>query len=71
MSLLKHILSLFLIDIPQSGCLCEVCENAVYIAKAMDNFGKESNDLVEFYSCNLNNQGCMEGECNACSMPIK
>ena len=59
-------------DIHQSGCLCEICENAVYIAKAVVNVYKDvlinQHDLVEFYSCDSSNQSCMEDNC---SVPMK
>ena len=62
-------------DIPQSGCLCEICENAVYIAKAMVNVykGVPANPphLVEFYTCDSSSKSCMEGICKACSVLIK
>ena len=62
-------------DIPQSGWLWEICDNAVYIAKAMVKVFKDvpinPHDLVEFYSCNSFNQSCMEDNCSACSVPIK
>ena len=41
-------------DITQSSCLCEICDDAVYIAKAMVNVYKDVpinlHDLVEFCS---------------------
>ena len=62
-------------DIAQTGYLCKVCENAVYIAKYMVNVYKDvpidTHDPVEFYSCDLFNQSCMEDNCSACSVPIK
>lgn len=49
-------------DIPQSGCLCEICENVVYIAKAMsnvrENIPTNPDDLVELYSCDSSNRSC-------------
>ena len=62
-------------DIPQSGCLYEICENAVYIAKAMVNVYKDvpinPHDHGEFYSRDSSNQNCMEDDFSACSVPIK
>ena len=60
---------------PQSGGLCEICENAVYIAKAMVIVykGVPTNrpDLVKFYTCNSSSESCMEDNCSTCSLPIK
>ena len=62
-------------DITQSSCLCEICDDAVYIAKAMVNVYKDVpinlHDLVEFCSWDSSNQSCMEDDCSACSVPIK
>ena len=59
----------------QSGCFCEICENVVYIAKAMVNVykGMRRNppDIVEFYTIDSSSKCCMEDNCSACSVPIK
>ena len=59
----------------QSGCFCEICENVVYIAKAMVNVykGMRRNppDIVEFYTFDSSSKCCMEDNCSACSVPIK
>lgn len=62
-------------DIPQSGCLCEICENTVYIAKALaqrfNEIPTNPHDIVETYSCESSNRECMEGDCDACSIAFR
>ena len=61
-------------DMPQSSCLCEVCENAVFVAKSIGTFKNDvpNNlyDLVETYSCSSASRGCMYGEFKVCSVPF-
>ena len=58
-------------DIPQSSCLCEICENVVYLANSLfKNLGEElptnPHDLVEKFACDSAVPTCMFGECNSC-----
>ena len=63
-------------DIPHSSCLCEICENAVLMAKGickslnnkMKYVSTNPHDLVEQYSCDSNNEKCMTAECENCNI---
>ena len=61
-------------DIPQSSCLCDVCENAVFVAKSIGTFKNDVpnnlDDLVETYSRSSASRECMYGECKICSIPV-
>lgn len=63
-------------DIPQSSCLCEICENIVYLANSLfKNLGEElptnPHALVEKFACDSGVPACMFGECNACCFGFK
>ena len=57
-------------DIPDTSCLCEVCENASMMAKVVrkQKSGHPTNahDIVEKYSCNSDDPTCMKGSCDHC-----
>ena len=58
-------------DIPQSSCLCEICENALYVSKSLSRNGhilpSNPHDLVEQFSCDSSSRSCMfDHTCNAC-----
>ena len=61
----KHANSTFLIaKIPQNTCLCETCENAVLLARDLNQAPKKSipydpHAIVEKYTCNSNKKDCM------------
>jgi len=60
-------------DIPESSCLCEVCENACLLAKGINKSLKlklptNPHDLVEKYSCNAEST-CMMNDCSKCNVP--
>ena len=61
-------------DISQSSCLCEVCENGVFVEKSIGTFKNDvpnnSHDLVETYSCSSASRECMYGEYKFCSVPV-
>ena len=51
-------------DIPQASCLCEICENMVYLAKSIAsrvkmNYHANPHSLVETYSCDTASENCM------------
>ena len=55
-------------DIPQSSCLCEVCENVCLLAKGINkscklNLAVNPHDLVESFSCTSTSKACMQGDC--------
>jgi len=61
-------------NIPHATCLCEICENAVYFLKAVNEcLPKESSlpsnphDIVERFSCDSANPTCMTSGCSDCS----
>ena len=63
-------------DIPHSNCLCEICENVVYLSKALAQDGKDlpsnSYDLVEKFSCDSSKRECMNrNEYNVCHVYIR
>ena len=57
-------------DIPDTSCLCEVCENAAMMAKAIrkQKSGHPTNahDIVEKYSCDSDDPKCMKNICETC-----
>ena len=59
--------------IPQSSCLCEICENAVFVALALNKFlkigsevPKDPHSIVETYSCDSSQKDCMSSDCDEC-----
>ena len=47
-------------QIPQSSCLCEVCENAVLLAKGVNSSRKSNvHDLIEANACDSSQDVCM------------
>ena len=62
-------------NIPHSSCLCEICENVVYLAKSLSQNGNElptnPHDLLEKFSCDSSNRKCMyTNECDICSVAV-
>ena len=63
-------------DIPQSSCLCEICENAVFIAKGVNKkilnksllVPTDPHSLVEAYSCQSSSKDCMYSLCEDCNI---
>ena len=59
---------------PHATCLCEICENAVYFMKAVNQcLPKESalptnpHDIMERFSCDSANMTCMTSDCSDCT----
>jgi len=57
--------------IPQTSCLCEICENVVLLSKGINASVKlplpsNTHSIVEEYSCNSHLKACMMGECEEC-----
>ena len=61
-------------DIPQSSCLCEACENALFVAKSIGTFKNDvsnnPHDLIQTYLCSSASRECMYGEFKVCSVPV-
>ena len=60
-------------DIPESSCLCEICENACLLAKGINKHLKlklptTPHDLVERFSCGRESS-CMNNICKDCVEP--
>jgi len=60
-------------DIPESSCLCEICENACLLAKGINKYLKlklptTPHDLVERFSCSRESS-CMNNTCEECVEP--
>ena len=61
-------------DIPHATCLCEICENAVYFMKGLNNWLPKSSeqlptnphDIVERFSCDSTSEDCMNSKCADC-----
>ena len=60
-------------DIPQSSCLCEICENVCFVAKALNKKIKGCNmvptdphSLAEVYTCDSSARTCMFSENEYC-----
>ena len=57
-------------DIPDTSCLCEVCENSAMMAKAIKKWKKDhptnAHDIIETYSCDSNDPKCMNNVCETC-----
>ena len=59
-------------DIPQSSCLCEICENILLLSKEITSFAKivltnNVQSLIEDFSCNAQSTECMHSTCVNCS----
>ena len=58
--------------IPHNSCLCEICENASFLGKGLDNGSKRVQiptnlrGIVERYSCHDEAKDCMLDNCSAC-----
>ena len=60
-------------DIPQSSCLCEICKNVCFVAKALNKKIRSCNmvstdphSLAEKYTCNSSSRTCMFSENEYC-----
>ena len=58
-------------NIPQASCLCEICENLIFLAKSMSpklNLPIQTNThtLVKAYSCDSSSKSCMYSTCDEC-----
>ena len=60
-------------DIPHSACLCEICENATYFMKGLNQKLPKENqlpanphDIVERFSCDSSSEVCMSSKCEKC-----
>ena len=65
-------------NIPHSTCLCKICENTVVFMQGLNkslpkelNVPSNPHDIVEKFSCDSNNQHCVNSECNNCKLPEK
>ena len=65
-------------NIPHATSLCEICKNAVFFMQGLNkSLPKELNlplnphDILEKFSCDSNNQGCMNSESSNCKLPEK
>lgn len=59
-------------NIPHGSCLCEICENATLLAKALNKvlenpIPSNPHDLVEKFACNLSLKKCASSQCEQCS----
>ena len=59
-------------DIPQSSCLCEICENILLLSKGIASSAKIAlannvQSLIEDFSCNTQSTECMHSACVNCS----
>ena len=58
-------------DILDTLCLCEICENATLVAKAIRKEKKghpaTPHDLCDKYSCDSSNANCISKRCRECS----
>ena len=59
-------------NIPDTSCLCEVCENSCLIAKALRGFKKghptDAHFIMEKYCCDPSTQACIESTCEKCNV---
>ena len=58
-------------DIPQASCLCEICENLIFLVRALSSkinkpILSNIHSLVESYSCNSSSKACMYSDCEVC-----
>ena len=65
-------------NIPHATCLCGICKNAVFFIQGLNkslpnelNLPSNPHDIVEKFSCDSNNQDCMNSECNNYKLPEK
>ena len=58
-------------DISQASCLCEICENLIFLVRALSSkinkpILSNIHSLVESYSCNSSSKACMYSDCEVC-----
>ena len=58
--------------IPQTSCLCEICENVVLLSKGIHNsleleLPSNAHSIVEKHLYNSHSKACMMGECEDCT----
>ena len=65
-------------NIPHATCLCEICENAVYLMQDLNkclpkelHLPTNPHDKVEEFSCDSDNEASMNSKCNICKLPEK
>ena len=62
----------YLKDIPETSCLCGICENIVLISKSLSKLNKhhpkDPHAITEAYSCYSYNLDCMMGDCEKCTV---
>ena len=58
-------------DIPDTSCLCEICENASLMARALKKSKSghplNAHDIVERYTCETNSVSCITNKCLECT----
>ena len=59
-------------NIPDTSCLCKVCDNSCLIAKALRGFKKghptDAYFIMEKYCCDPSTQACIESTCENCNV---
>lgn len=59
-------------DIPDTSCLCEVCENTCLMAKALKRYKKghptDAHHIMEKYCCDSSQEACINGVCKECDV---
>ena len=58
-------------DIPQASCLCEICDNLIFLVRALSSKRTKPilsniHSLIESYSCNSSSKACMYSDCEVC-----
>ena len=54
-------------DIPHATYLCEICENAVYFMKGLNNLlPTNALDIVQRFSCDSTSEDCINSKCADC-----
>ena len=69
----EHKEFIFIRDVPQTTCLCEICENVVFVTKVLIQNLKSlrqvlvnPHNIVEYYSCDSSSSFCMYSEYETC-----
>ena len=66
------------INIPHASCLCEICDNSLWLTKGLNELKREfkerlpnnPHDLVEKFSCDSDKAECMLEKCASCKSSV-
>ena len=64
----------YLKDIPEASCLCDICKNTVLMVKSLSKLKKhhpkDPHTIAEAFSCDSDNFDCMMGDCKKITVKV-